>query len=135
MERGMESIMSVSRAAMGHGKRQALSALQPGPPFHILIDFGDMVEEREGDNDVVPEVEDTPDGSFCWQERQACFELVFIDFIHGGSPSPPILFMYRGARPCHRSPTNCGIGWSFCGPALSELGSYHRKHAVFRVRD
>jgi hypothetical protein len=44
-------------------------------------------------------------------------------FVHGGSPSPPILFMSRGARMCHCSPTNGLVVGASCGPALSELGA------------
>ncbi len=44
-------------------------------------------------------------------------ELLFlVVLVHGGSPLPPILFLSRGARLCHRSPTNGVGGWSFMWP-------------------
>ena len=43
-------------------------------------------------------------------------ELLFLVLVHGGSPPPPILFLSRGARLCHRSPTNGVGGWSFMWP-------------------
>jgi hypothetical protein len=61
-------------------------------------------------------------------------ELLFLFLVHGGSPSPPILFLSRGARLCHRSPTN-GVGdWSFThegdGGLLEEM--WDKKHTVPR---
>jgi hypothetical protein len=69
--------------------------------------------------------------------RREKLEVLFFVFVHGGLPSPPILLLSRGTRLCHNTPTNRGIGWSLlCGPAFSELGSYHRKHVVLiRLRD
>ncbi len=82
---------------------------QTPPRGDIRLESGDIIEELEGDADVAPDIEDL------YPSEHSVGARVWIEllvFIHGGSPSPPILFMSRGARMCHRSPTKYGIGWS-----------------------
>jgi hypothetical protein len=63
-------------------------------------------------------------------------ELLLFVFVHDSSPSLPILFLCRGARMCHRSPTNGLVVEASCGLALiSEIGGQHRKRAVLWVRE
>jgi hypothetical protein len=57
---------SVTRAIMGHGKVQVTCAPEPDPLSDIRLESGDIVELIEGDKDVVPKVEETPDGAFRW---------------------------------------------------------------------
>ncbi len=45
---------------MGHEKTQVICAPEPDPLIDILLESGDIVELIEGDDDVVPEVEDVP---------------------------------------------------------------------------
>ena len=58
----------------------------------------------EDNVDVEPEVMDYPTENSIGKNEKP--ELRFI-FVHSGLPSPPILFLSRGSRLCHRSPTNC----------------------------
>jgi hypothetical protein len=71
MERGRESILSVSRASMGHGNAQATSVPKLELPSNIRLESGDIVLESEGDANVAPEVDGVPDGKFRWREREA----------------------------------------------------------------
>jgi len=66
MERDRVSIFSVTRAIMGYGKTQVICAPEPDPSIDIRLEPGDIVELTEGDDDVVPEVEDVFDGIFRW---------------------------------------------------------------------
>jgi hypothetical protein len=54
MERDRESILSLSRFAMGHGSALATSAPQPEPPVSIHLEPGDIVVELESDVEVAP---------------------------------------------------------------------------------
>jgi hypothetical protein len=67
MERDRVSILSVTKAIMGHGKKQAICAMEPDPSIDIRLESGDIVELTEGDDDIVPEVEDVLDGIFRWR--------------------------------------------------------------------
>jgi hypothetical protein len=53
-------------------------------------------------------------------------------FVHGGSPSTPILFLYRDARLCHRSPTNKSVVGASCGLALTDLGGSTKNVQFYR---
>jgi hypothetical protein len=64
MERDRMSILSVTQAIMGHGKTQVICAPEPDPLIDMRLESGNIVELIEGENDVVPEVEDVPDGIF-----------------------------------------------------------------------
>jgi hypothetical protein len=71
MERDREFILSVSSVAMGRGNAKAICTPHQGPPFHIRLESGDIVEKLEGDADVVPEVDGVSEGTFRWREREA----------------------------------------------------------------
>jgi hypothetical protein len=57
MERDRESILSISRTAIEHGRAQAICAPQSVTPFGIRLESGDIIDELEGDADVAPEVD------------------------------------------------------------------------------
>ncbi len=42
---------------------------QTPPPADIRLEFGDIIDELEGDTEVAPEVEDLPVGAFRWSKR------------------------------------------------------------------
>jgi hypothetical protein len=44
---------------------------QTPPPVDRRIESGDIIEELEGNAEIAPEVEDLPDGTFRWREREA----------------------------------------------------------------
>ena len=90
---------------MGHGNAKATRAPQPEPKFDIRLESGEIVEKLEGNAEVVPVMDGASDGTFPWEKEKP--KLLFFVFVHGGSPSPPIVFLSRGSRMCHRSPTNC----------------------------
>jgi hypothetical protein len=72
MERDRVSIWAVTQAIiMGHGKTQVICAPELDPLIDIRLEFIDIMESIEGDDDVVPEVEDVPDGIFQWSLREA----------------------------------------------------------------
>ncbi len=71
MERDRESILSVSRAAMDHGRAQASCVSQPAPPLDVCLESGDIIQKWEDDADVAPEVDGVSDGTFRWREREA----------------------------------------------------------------
>ena len=64
MEKYRVSILSMTRAIMGHGKAKVICAPEPDTLIDIRLESGDIVELIEGDDDVVPEVENVPDGAF-----------------------------------------------------------------------
>ena len=51
---------------MGYGNANDIFAPEPDPLIDIRLGSGDIVEIREGDDDVVTEVEGVPDGAFRW---------------------------------------------------------------------
>ncbi len=64
MKRDLESFISISRAAMGHGNAQATSAPKLEPPVDIRLESVDIVLKSEGNAVVTPKVDGVPDGSF-----------------------------------------------------------------------
>ncbi len=117
---------------LGHGNANAICAPESDLLIDIRLESGDIVERIEGDDDVVTEVEGVPDGAFHWSRREARAPLL--------CPCPrrftltADLFMSRGARMCHRSPTKCGVGWSLW-PRSERAGGQQRKRAALWVRD
>ncbi len=65
-EKDRVSILSATRAIMGHGMAQVICAPEPDPFTDVCIESEDIVEMIEGDDDVVPKVEGVPDGAFRW---------------------------------------------------------------------
>ncbi len=95
MDKNRASLLSVTRSIVGYCNADVICAPEPDTLNDIRLESGDNVEITEGDDDVVTEVEGVPDGAFRWTRREARAPLLVI--VHGGSPTPPILFLYRGA--------------------------------------
>ena len=70
MARDEESILSVSRAAMGLVPSiGAAPSTPPGVDLDVRVEGNDVIVEAIGDADVVADVEGVPDGTFAWSER------------------------------------------------------------------
>ena len=66
MEKDRASLLSVARSIMGYGDANAICAPEPDTSTDIRLEFSDIVEITEGDDDVVTEVEGVPVGAFRW---------------------------------------------------------------------